>query len=105
MKMIWVIGSPRSGTTFATDFIGKHTDKVYNEPWSTYPIETPRLWRFPEKAKTITFKYCENWRNLHVLMHHYPDSHWVHIWRDPDNVVYSMAYPKEDSYPPRNLYG
>lgn len=104
-KMIWILGSPRSGTTYATEFIGKHVDREYNEPWQTHPIETPRLWKFPPKAKTIVFKYCENWRNIHTLMHHHPDSHYVHVWRDPDNVVYSMAYPKEDSYPPRNLYG
>ena len=104
-KMIWLIGSPRSGSTFLCDFIGKHTDRTYNEPWDSHPIETPRTWVFPPKAKTITFKYCENWRNLHIISNKYPDSIYVHIWRDPDNVVNSMAFPKEGSYPPRNLYG
>ncbi len=104
-RMIWIIGSPRSGTSFLTNFIGKHVDNMFNEPWGTHPIETPRLWKLPDDPETtIVFKYCENWRNLHVLMHHYPNSIWLHCWRNPDDVVYSMAYPKEDSWPPRNLY-
>jgi hypothetical protein len=104
-RLIWIIGSPRSGTTMLADFIGKHVDKMFNEPWGSHPIETPRLWKLPNDSETtIVFKYCENWRNLHVLMHHYPNSVWVHCWRNPDDVVYSMAYPKENSYPPRSLY-
>jgi len=101
---IWIVGSPRSGTTFLTNYIGKHTNYKYNEPWKTHPIETPRLWSFP-KADTIVFKHCENWRNLHTLMNLYPNSVYVHVYRDPDNVVNSMAHPKENSNPPRNLYG
>jgi len=103
MKFIWITGSPRSGTTFLCDFIGKHTDKVYNEPWKTHPLRNPYIWKFP-KCNTITMKYCENWRNLHYIMNRWPDSYFIHVWRDPDNVVYSMAYPKTKSYPPRNLY-
>lgn len=104
-KMIWILGSPRSGTTFLTDYIGNYVDNMYNEPWKSHPLETPRTWTFPPQSKKIVFKYCENWRNIHILSNKYPDSLYVNVWRDPDNVVYSMAYPKEDSYPPRNLYG
>lgn len=101
-EFVWVIGSPRSGTTYVTDYLGKYADKVYNEPWDTHPLANPNTWVFPENKK-IVFKYCENWRNLAVLLK-YPNSLFVHVWRDPNNVVYSMAYPKAGSYPPRNLY-
>lgn len=103
MKYIWIIGSPRSGTTFLCDYIGKYVDKVYNEPWKTHPLSSPHTWKFP-KCDTVLMKYCENWRNLRYIMDRWPDSYFIHMWRDPDNVVYSMAYPKEKSYPPRNLY-
>ncbi len=103
MLTIWIIGSPRSGTTFLTDYIGRYTDKKYNEPWKTHHIDDARRWIFPE-VNNIVFKYCENWRNLHILTNLYPNSIYVHVWRDPDNVVHSMAFPKKDSNPPRNLY-
>jgi hypothetical protein len=103
-QFLFIIGSPRSGTTFVTNYIGKYTDKKYNEPWKSHPIETPRLWKFPQ-VDNIVFKYCENWKNVHVLLNHYPNSLYIHIWRNPDDVVYSMAYPKPDSFPQRNLYG
>ena len=102
--MVWIISSPRSGSSFLCDYIGKYTDKKYNEPFQTHPIETPRLWKFPD-VDTIVFKYCENWRSIHVLTNLYPNSIYVHIWRNPNDVVYSMFNPKPDSIPPRNLYG
>src|ERR1043166_2829977 len=101
-QFTWILGSPRSGTSFVTEYIGKYTDEKYNEPWKSHPLESPRSWQFP-KADKIVFKYCENWRNLHILTNRYPDSVYVHVYRDPDNVVDSMANPREDSWPPRNL--
>lgn len=101
LMIIWIISSPRSGSTFLTDYIGKHI-KMYNEPWDTHPLNDPKSWHLPKE--NIVFKYCENWRNLITLKKEYPDSIWVHCWRNPDDVVYSMAYPKEGSYPPRDLY-
>lgn len=103
-QFLFVIGSPRSGTTFITDYIGKYVDSKYNEPWKTHPIETPKLWTFPN-VNNVVFKYCENWKNVHILLNNFPNSIYVHVWRNPDDVVYSMAYPKQNSYPPRNLYG
>lgn len=103
MMFLFIIGSPRSGTSFLTDYIGKHTDHTYNEPWSTHPLESPKTWKFP-KSKTITFKYCENWKNIHTLTTYCPNSFYIHVWRDPDSVIESMAHPKNDSLPHRNLY-
>jgi len=102
-EFTWVLGCPRSGTTFVTDYLGRYADKTYNEPWDTHHLSDPASWVFPA-VKKIVFKYCENWRNLRALMG-YTDSMYVHVWRDPDNVIHSMAHPKEGSWPPRNLYG
>jgi Sulfotransferase family len=99
---IWIIGCPRSGTTFLTDYIGQYVNHKYNEPWDTHPINNPYIWKLPEES--FVFKYCENWRNADYILKTWPDSIFVHIWRDPDNVINSMAYPKPDAYPPRDLY-
>lgn len=101
---LWILGSPRSGTTFITDFIGKFTDKSYNEPWQTHPLNEAHSWKFPP-AKNIVFKYCENWKNIEIILSRFKNNHFIHVWRNPDNVINSMAFPKYDSYPPRNLYG
>ena len=60
-KYIWVIGVPRSGTTFLTDYLCKHTNQCYNEPWDTFIHNEVDQWAFPE-TESISFKYCMNWR-------------------------------------------
>lgn len=103
-SFFWIIGSPRSGTTYLTDLLGKNVDKYYNEPWNTHHLHKVETWKFP-KNKTIVFKYCENWRNYHFIKNNFTNNTFIHVYRNPDDVVYSMAFPKENSYPPRDLYG
>ena len=102
-KYIWIIGVPRSGTTFLTNYLGKYTDYCFNEPWDRYPLENPRLWTLPE-AKTIVFKYCANWRNAKILSNRFKSSYFIHLIRRPTDVIESMVYPKKDSVPYRNLF-
>ena len=101
---IWVVGSPRSGTTFLTDLIGRNCDYVFNEPG-----DDPRLrrgaveeWVFP-KAKTICFKWCENYRVADKIIARFPNSYFIHIIRGRNNNAYSMAFPKETAFPPRDF--
>lgn len=100
-NFIWVIGSPRSGTTMLTDFIGKYTDKVYNEPWESHPVDQIDKWKFPN-VQSITFKYCSNWKNASKILSKFRNSKFVHIIRNPADVVFSIMFPKKDSYPPRS---
>jgi hypothetical protein len=102
-KYIWVIGCPRSGTTFLTDYIGKHTDLIYNEPFATHPIEEYKKWSFPE-FETMVFKYCVNWKNASYLFDNFKDSFFLHIYRCPKNTVYSLTISKNNSYPFRDFY-
>lgn len=99
MKIIWIIGSPRSGTSFLTDCIGKHADHCFNEPWDKYPLGFHQKWKLPEGL--IVFKYCANCLYYDEIKTIYPNSKWVHIIRNPIHVLYSMVFPKEKSKPIR----
>jgi hypothetical protein len=99
---IWVVGSPRSGTTFLTSFIGKNVDKEYNEPWGTHPLNKEEIWKFPNVDK-IVFKYCANIFRYETITNRFPNSKWIHIIRSPDHVIYSMCFPKKDAIPIRNF--
>ncbi len=100
-KYFWVIGSPRSGTTFLTDFIGQYTDCMFNEPWQSYPLEEFNNWHFPDACKSLVFKYGCNWKRGNEILLRFPQSCFIHILRNPDDTIYSWMRPKEDSYPPR----
>lgn len=98
-EVIWVIGSPRSGTTFITEYIGKHVDNCICEQWASYPHMKPELWKIP-KGKTV-FKYCTNSLHYEFLKNKYKNSKWVYVKRDPIHILYSVIFPKESSYPKR----
>ena len=100
-KIIWVVGSPRSGTTMLTDYIGKHTDFVYNEPWETHNVNDFFSWSFPD-CNSIVFKYCSNWMLAKKIQKRFKNSFFVHVLRNPSDVVYSMMFPKKESEPQRN---
>lgn len=100
-KIIWIIGSPRSGTTFLTNYIGSKTDHCFNEPWSKYPLGKHKKWKLPLQGD-IVFKYCANCFYYDEIKDLYPNSKWVHIIRNPLNVLYSMVFPKKQSFPQRN---
>lgn len=99
-KIIWIIGAPRSGTSFLTDYIGTKTDYCFNEPWTLYPLGRHKEWRLPEG--TITFKYCANCFYYKEIKNKYPNSKWIHVIRNPFHVLYSMVFPKKQSYPKRD---
>lgn len=102
-KYIWIIGVPRSGTTFLTDYLGKFTDLCYNEPWGQYDIDNPNKWQFPNN-KNIVFKYCANWRNADILNYKFKKSYFIHLIRHPEQVIHSMVFPKKDTIPYRNFF-
>lgn len=99
-KYIWVVGCPRSGTTFLTNYIGQYTERIYNEPWETYPLEDVESWQFP-LCKNLVFKYCCNWKRVDKILKRFYPSKFIYMIRNPDDVVYSWMWPKEDSYPLR----
>lgn len=101
-KYIWVIGSPRSGTSFITDFIGKHTACCYNEPWRDFHPDRVRDWNF--ECKSLVLKYCRNWQNAQYLNNRFRKSYFVHMIRDPRQVLFSLVFPKRNSKPFRNLF-
>ena len=98
---IWVVGSPRSGTSFLTDFIGNYTDYCFNEPWDEFPLGKHESWNLPEGS--MVFKYCSNALYYQSISDLYPNSKWVHIVRNPFHVLYSMNFTKEDAWPKRTL--
>jgi hypothetical protein len=100
MKIIWVVGCPRSGTSFLTEIIGKKTDYCFNEPWTKYPLGDHKNWRLPSEGD-IVFKYCANCFHYKEIKAIYPNSKWIHIIRNPIHVIYSMTFPKKDSFPQR----
>lgn len=103
-KYIWVIGSPRSGTTLLTNYIGKYTDLNYNEPFSTHSINDCKTWNFPIFFNSLVFKYCVNWMNAKFLFENFKKSYFVHVFRCPKNTVYSLAFSKKNSFPCKNFY-
>lgn len=102
-KFIWIIGSPRSGTTFITDFLGKHVCYKYDETWNTHPPKKINLWKFPQDAKTIVFKQLGNYVIADEIIKRFPDSKFLHMIRNPTDTVYSMMFPKKDAYPFRDF--
>ena len=98
-EVIWVVGSPRSGTTFITEYIGKYVDNCICEQWDVFPHMKPELWNI-HKGKTV-FKYCTNSLHYEFLKNKYKNSKWVYVKRDPIHILYSVIFPKESSYPKR----
>lgn len=103
VQYIWIIGVPRSGTTFLTDYLCKYANACYNEPWGEYDLKKPAAWKFP-KQNTTVFKYCANWQNAKILNEQFKRSYFVHLIRHPRQVIHSMVYPKTHAFPFRNLF-
>jgi len=111
IKIIWIIGCPRSGTSFLTDYIGNYTDYCFNEPWNDFPLGKHKDWMLPKHNvvlkgikqlnTSVVFKYCANALYYDEISKLYPKSKWVCIVRDPLHVMYSIFYPKKDSVPKR----
>jgi len=101
-KFIWIIGVPRSGTTFLTDYLCQYVNICYNEPWESYDHKHITQWTFPN-VKSIVFKYCVNWSYANILNEKFRKSYFIHLIRDPAQVVYSLVFPKLDSYPYRDI--
>lgn len=103
VQYIWIIGVPRSGTTFLTDYLCQYANSCYNEPWGEYDLKRPAAWKFPQENTTV-FKYCANWQNAKLLNEQFKKSYFVHLIRHPRQVVHSMVYPKANAFPFRNLF-
>lgn len=101
-KYFWIIGCPRSGTTFLTNLIGEQTKYCFNEPWALYPLSKHKYWNLP-KDGDVTFKYCANCFFYEEINQIYLNSIWIYIERDPKHVLYSMVFGKEDSKPARSF--
>lgn len=102
-KKIWIVGSPRSGTTFLTDLIGQKTKYCFDEPWSKYPLGKHHEWNLPTDGDLV-FKYCANCFYYEEIKNLYPNSKWIYIIRDPIHILYSMIFPKKNSYPNRIFF-
>jgi hypothetical protein len=101
---VWVIGCPRSGTTFLTRLLGMNTDLMFDEPetlpmYERYKVDS---WKFPD-CGSVVFKWCENFLVAEQILDRFPDSYFLHTIRDPSNTVYSIAFPKAASYPHRGF--
>ena len=99
---LWVIGSPRSGTTYLAHCLGLNTDLSLVEPNELPLYERGKVeqWRFP-LCRSISFKWCENFIVAERILDRFPNSHFLHTVRDPLNNVQSIAFPKPDAWPPR----
>lgn len=99
---LWVIGSPRSGTTYLSHCLGQNTDLSLIEPNELPMYERGKVeqWRFP-LCRSITFKWCENFIVAERILDRFPNSLFLHAVRDPLNNVQSIAFPKADAWPPR----
>lgn len=99
---LWVIGSPRSGTTYLAHCLGLNTDLSLIEPneLPLYARGKVEQWRFP-LCRSVTFKWCENFVVADRILDRFPDSLFLHAVRDPLNNIQSIAFPKADAWPPR----
>ncbi len=102
-KFFWIVGCPRSGTTLLTKYIGQFVDACYNEPFLEYPQKNAGYWTFPRGLDTIVFKWCENWESYKVIIKRFPESYFIHVWRHPKQVLYSLFFPKKNSEPQRDF--
>lgn len=101
---LWVIGSPRSGSTYLTLSLGQNTSHCFSEPnkISMYRRDNVDNWKFP-KCRSIVFKWCENHEVADKIIQRFPNSYFLHTIRDPANNIYSIAHPKSDSWPRREF--
>ena len=76
---LWVIGSPRSGTSFITDYLGLYTEGVFNEPWDTHPRLEPEKWEFD--CDNFVFKYCRNWMIADDIVKLFSESIFIHVFK------------------------
>jgi hypothetical protein len=102
-QKIWIVGCPRSGTTFITNLIGEKTKYCFDEPWSKYPLGKHKNWNLPDNG-SLVFKYCANCFYYDEIKKIYPNSKWIYITRDPIHILYSIVFLKKDSYPKRTFF-
>jgi|GEM_PF-7062909 len=101
---LWVIGSPRSGSSYLTLSLGRNTSHCFNEPIKIpmYQRENVQNWKFP-MCRSVVFKWCENHSVADQIMERFPNSFFLNTLRDPANNIYSIAHPKSDAWPRRDF--
>lgn len=101
---LWVIGPPRSGSTYLTLSLGKNTSHCFNEPINIplFDRDNVENWKFP-KCRSIVFKWCENHGVADKIINRFPNSYFLHTIRDPANNILSLSHPKSDSWPRREF--
>lgn len=97
---IFVMGSPRSGTTFVTDWIGKVCENKYMED-PHFPVESAESWEF--SSLDFVLKWCHIFQKADVLIERWPQCRFIHVVRNPLDVLYSITHPKEQSFPFRDF--
>lgn len=98
-SIIWVVGAPRSGTSFLTNYLGNYVDHCFNEPWEQYPLGQHNNWDLPSGLSV--FKYCANSLYYEDINNKFFNSKWINIIRHPLHVLYSMVFPNDFSFPYR----
>lgn len=93
-RPIFVMGCPRSGTTFVAEWIGKSCQHTFVED-PHYPVETAEVWELP--AANCVVKWCHLFQKADALVARYPDCCFVHVVRRPLDVLYSITHPAEQS--------
>jgi hypothetical protein len=99
-KYIWIIGAARSGTSCLAKHIGKFTTHSFVESNIYHPLNLEK-WQFPEPYDSVSFKLNNNFVRANTLADKFKNSYFVHIFRDPRHVLYSMVHPKAGSWPER----
>lgn len=97
---IFVMGCPRSGTTFVTDWIGKVCSHTIQEDLR-FPVEAAAQWELP--SLDCVLKWGHIFQKADVLIARWPHCRFVHVVRRPLDVLYSITHPTEQSQPFRDF--
>ena len=100
-KQYFICGCVRSGTSYVASLLGKYiTNGLHflNES-GRYPAHL----RWKLRGSFFVFKFCEDVKQIPILIDYFPNCRIIHLTRDIRDIIYTICYPSENSWPIRKV--
>ena len=63
----------------------------------------PAHLRWKLRGSFFVFKFCEDVKQIPILIDYFPNCRIIHLTRDIRDIIYTICYPSENSWPIRKV--